>query len=61
MECDKLSEEVLRGREEFATLRCKYQLTAEDAEEKVRAGDGDGPQMWVRYYLPVCYRQPINI
>lgn len=36
VECDKLSEEVLRGREEFATLRCKYQLAAQDAEEKAQ-------------------------
>ncbi|XP_075049607.1 centrosomal protein of 128 kDa isoform X2 [Mixophyes fleayi] len=34
VECDKLSEDVLHGREESATLRCKYQLAAQDAEEK---------------------------
>ncbi|XP_068110546.1 centrosomal protein of 128 kDa isoform X3 [Hyperolius riggenbachi] len=34
VECDKLSEEALRGKEESATLRCKYQLANQDAEEK---------------------------
>ncbi|XP_044127551.1 centrosomal protein of 128 kDa isoform X2 [Bufo gargarizans] len=36
IECDKLSEEMLRGREESAALRCKYQLAAQDAEEQDR-------------------------
>ncbi|CAI9567308.1 unnamed protein product, partial [Staurois parvus] len=36
VECDKFSEEVLRGKEEYATLRCKYQLSAQDAEEKAQ-------------------------
>nr|DBA14632.1 TPA: hypothetical protein GDO54_005568 [Pyxicephalus adspersus] len=35
VECDKLLEEAMRGKEECATLRCKYQLAAQDAEEKV--------------------------
>ncbi|XP_073443156.1 centrosomal protein of 128 kDa isoform X2 [Dendrobates tinctorius] len=34
IECDKLSEEMLRGKEESAALRCKYQLAAQDVEEK---------------------------
>ncbi|KAG8561976.1 hypothetical protein GDO81_015550 [Engystomops pustulosus] len=34
IECDKLSEEMLCGREESAALRCKYQLAAQDMEEK---------------------------
>ncbi|XP_063804292.1 centrosomal protein of 128 kDa isoform X2 [Pseudophryne corroboree] len=34
IECDKLSEEVLHGREESATLRCKYQLAVQNADEK---------------------------
>ncbi|KAG9481749.1 hypothetical protein GDO78_010791 [Eleutherodactylus coqui] len=34
IECDKLSEEVLCGKEESAALRRKYQLTAKDVEEK---------------------------
>ncbi|KAM5128949.1 centrosomal protein of 128 kDa isoform 2-T3 [Mantella aurantiaca] len=36
VECDKLSEEVLRGKEECATLKCKYQMAAQDMEEKVQ-------------------------
>ncbi|XP_069807398.1 centrosomal protein of 128 kDa isoform X2 [Dendropsophus ebraccatus] len=34
IECDKLSEEMLRGKEESAALRCKCQLAAQDLEEK---------------------------
>lgn len=34
IECDKLSEEMLCGKEESAALRCKYQLAKQDAEEK---------------------------
>ncbi|XP_073494251.1 centrosomal protein of 128 kDa isoform X2 [Phyllobates terribilis] len=34
IECDKLSEETLRGKEESAALRCKYQLAAQDMEQK---------------------------
>ncbi|KAM3919957.1 centrosomal protein of 128 kDa [Leptodactylus fuscus] len=34
IECDKLSEEMLRSKEESAALRCKYQLAAQDMEEK---------------------------
>ncbi|KAM4014181.1 centrosomal protein of 128 kDa isoform 1-T2 [Anomaloglossus baeobatrachus] len=34
IECDKLSEETLRGKEESAALRCKQQLAAQDVEEK---------------------------
>ncbi|XP_077123567.1 centrosomal protein of 128 kDa isoform X1 [Ranitomeya variabilis] len=34
IECDKLSEEMLCGKEESAALRCKNQLAAQDMEEK---------------------------
>ncbi|MEE6494233.1 hypothetical protein FKM82_017068 [Ascaphus truei] len=34
LECDKLSVEVSRSKEEHATLRCKYQVATQDVEEK---------------------------
>ncbi|XP_075700578.1 centrosomal protein of 128 kDa [Rhinoderma darwinii] len=34
IECDKLSEEMFRGKEEIAGLRCKYQLAAQHVDEK---------------------------
>ncbi|XP_075470754.1 centrosomal protein of 128 kDa isoform X2 [Ascaphus truei] len=34
LECDKLSVEVSRSKEEHAALRCKYQVATQDVEEK---------------------------